>query len=63
MRLSLTETYLPQDSGGIYNNTFNIQCSSPVFLSISVVDQPDLDPQFIREFYSATVAEDTPQVC
>ncbi|XP_077751579.1 cadherin-related family member 2 isoform X2 [Canis aureus] len=49
------------DSGGLYNNVFTIQCSSPVFLSISVVDQPDLDPQFIREFYSATVAEDTPQ--
>ncbi|GAB5567105.1 cadherin-related family member 2 isoform X1 [Prionailurus iriomotensis] len=49
------------DSGGIYNNSFITQCSSPVFLSISVVDQPDLDPQFIREFYSATVAEDAPQ--
>ncbi|XP_045356826.1 cadherin-related family member 2 isoform X3 [Leopardus geoffroyi] len=49
------------DSGGIYNNSFITQCSSPVFLSISVVDQPDLDPQFIREFYSASVAEDAPQ--
>ncbi|XP_034512593.1 cadherin-related family member 2 isoform X2 [Ailuropoda melanoleuca] len=49
------------DSGGTYNNSFIIQCSSPVFLSISVIDQPDLDPQFIREFYSASVAEDAPQ--
>ncbi|XP_070271186.1 cadherin-related family member 2 [Myotis yumanensis] len=49
------------DSGGIYHNKFIIQCSSPVFLSISVIDQPDLDPQFVREFYSASVAEDAPQ--
>ncbi|XP_054572964.1 cadherin-related family member 2 [Eptesicus fuscus] len=49
------------DSGGIYHNNFIIQCSSPVFLSISVIDQPDLDPQFVREFYSASVAEDAPQ--
>nr|XP_018883422.2 cadherin-related family member 2 [Gorilla gorilla gorilla] len=46
------------DLGGMYHNTFTIQCSLPVFLSISVVDQPDLDPQFVREFYSASVAED-----
>ncbi|KAF0883542.1 CDHR2 protein, partial [Crocuta crocuta] len=49
------------DSGGIYNNSNITQCSSPVFLSISVVDEPDLDPQFVREFYSASVAEDAPQ--
>nr|XP_035971610.1 cadherin-related family member 2 isoform X2 [Halichoerus grypus] len=49
------------DSGGTYNNNFINQCSSPVFLSISVVDQPDLDPQFVREIYSASVAEDAPQ--
>ncbi|XP_005865571.1 PREDICTED: cadherin-related family member 2 [Myotis brandtii] len=49
------------DSGGMYHNKFIIQCSSPVFLSISVIDQPDLDPQFVREFYSASVAEDAPQ--
>ncbi|XP_017524056.1 cadherin-related family member 2 [Manis javanica] len=49
------------DSGGLYNNITTVQCSSPVFLSISVVDQPDLDPQFVREFYSASVAEDAPQ--
>lgn len=47
----------------MYNNIITVQCSSPVFLSISVVDQPDLDPQFVREFYSASVAEDAPQVC
>nr|5CZR_A Chain A, Cadherin-related family member 2 [Homo sapiens]5CZR_B Chain B, Cadherin-related family member 2 [Homo sapiens]5CZR_C Chain C, Cadherin-related family member 2 [Homo sapiens]5CZR_D Chain D, Cadherin-related family member 2 [Homo sapiens] len=31
------------DLGGMYHNTFTIQCSLPVFLSISVVDQPDLE--------------------
>ncbi|KAL2778492.1 cadherin-related family member 2 precursor [Daubentonia madagascariensis] len=46
------------DSGGMYNSSVITQCSSPVFLSISVVDQADLDPQFVREFYSASVAED-----
>ena len=50
-----------QDSGGLYNNHTVIQCSSSVFVSISVIDKPDLDPQFVREFYSASVAEDTPQ--
>ncbi|KAM8765860.1 LOW QUALITY PROTEIN: cadherin-related family member 2 [Rhynchonycteris naso] len=49
------------DAGGMYNNSFIIQCSSPVFLSISVIDQPDLDPQFVRELYSASVPEDAPQ--
>ncbi|XP_006763777.1 PREDICTED: cadherin-related family member 2 [Myotis davidii] len=49
------------DSGGIFHNQFITQCSSPVFLSISVIDQPDLDPQFVREFYSASVAEDALQ--
>lgn len=47
-----------QDLGGLINGVFMSQCSSPVFLSITVVDQPDLDPQFVREFYSASVAED-----
>ncbi|XP_013365087.1 PREDICTED: cadherin-related family member 2 isoform X2 [Chinchilla lanigera] len=46
------------DSGGWFNNSFITQCSQPVFLSISVIDQPDLDPQFVREFYSASVSED-----
>nr|XP_010990723.2 cadherin-related family member 2 [Camelus dromedarius]XP_031293703.1 cadherin-related family member 2 [Camelus dromedarius] len=49
------------DSGGWYNNSLVTQCSSPVFVSVSVIDQPDLDPQFVKEFYSASVAEDTPQ--
>ncbi|XP_045681184.1 cadherin-related family member 2 isoform X1 [Phyllostomus hastatus] len=49
------------DLGGMYNNSIVVQCSSPVFLSISVVDEPDLDPQFVRESYSASVAEDAPQ--
>lgn len=46
------------DSGGILNDTEVTQCSQPVFVSISVIDEPDLDPQFVREFYSASVAED-----
>ncbi|XP_035298870.1 cadherin-related family member 2 [Cricetulus griseus] len=46
------------DSGGEWNNSQVTLCSQPVFLSISVVDEPDLDPQFVREFYSASVAED-----
>lgn len=52
-----------QDSGGLYDNRTVFQCSSSVFVSISVIDKPDLDPQFVREFYSASVAEDAPQVC
>ncbi|XP_058533393.1 cadherin-related family member 2 [Ochotona princeps] len=47
------------DSGGLLQDVKTVQCSSPVFLSITVIDQPDLDPQFIRDFYSASVAEDT----
>ncbi|XP_017657215.1 cadherin-related family member 2 isoform X1 [Nannospalax galili] len=48
------------DLGGMLNGKFVKQCSRVVYLSISVVDQPDLDPQFVREFYSASVAEDVP---
>lgn len=40
------------------DNKPKTQCSQPVFVSISVIDEPDLDPRFIREFYSASVAED-----
>ncbi|XP_006158945.1 cadherin-related family member 2 [Tupaia chinensis] len=46
------------DSGGEYNGIQTVQCAAPVILSILVVDQPDLDPQFVRDFYSASVAED-----
>ncbi|GAB1298210.1 Cadherin-related family member 2 [Apodemus speciosus] len=46
------------DSGGTLNNEPKTQCSQPVFISITVIDEPDLDPQFVREFYSASVAED-----
>ncbi|EHB11353.1 Protocadherin-24 [Heterocephalus glaber] len=46
------------DLGGQFNNILVVQCSQPVFLSISVNDQPDLDPQFVRQFYSASVSED-----
>lgn len=60
----LTEGLLsPQDSGGILNGTEVTQCSQPVFVSISVIDEPDLDPRFVREFYSASVAEDATLVC
>ncbi|XP_063086896.1 cadherin-related family member 2 isoform X2 [Cavia porcellus] len=48
------------DSGGLFNNTNVTQCSQPIFPFISVIDQPDLDPQFVREFYSASVSEDAP---
>lgn len=53
----------PQDSGGLLNNTLVTQCSQPVFVSISVIDEPDLDPQFVRDFYSASVSEDATLVC
>ncbi|XP_007951169.1 cadherin-related family member 2 [Orycteropus afer afer] len=49
------------DSGGIYKDNFTIQCSPSVFLSISVIDQPDLDPQFVREFYLVSVSENEPK--
>ncbi|KAM6224215.1 cadherin-related family member 2 [Rhynchocyon petersi] len=38
----------------------NRLCSPSVFLSISVTDQADLDPQFVRDFYMASVPEDAP---
>lgn len=48
----------------MWNNDPNFQqCSQPVFVSIAVIDEPDLDPQFVREFYSASVAEDAALVC
>ncbi|XP_042523058.1 LOW QUALITY PROTEIN: cadherin-related family member 2 [Dipodomys spectabilis] len=46
------------DLGGLLNGKNITQCSQPVYLSISVVDQADLDPQFVRDFYSASVSED-----
>ncbi|XP_049714886.1 cadherin-related family member 2 [Elephas maximus indicus] len=49
------------DSGDIYQDKFTIQCSPTVFLSISVIDQPDLDPQFVRESYLASVSEGAPK--
>lgn len=50
------------DSGGKYKDEDNyIQCSSPFYLSITVIDEADLDPQFLKEFYSASVAEDALQ--
>lgn len=60
----LTEGRLsPQDSGGTLNGNPITQCSQPVFVSISVIDEPDLDPRFVREFYSASVPEDATVVC
>ncbi|KAM9254065.1 cadherin-related family member 2 [Dugong dugon] len=49
------------DSGGLYQDEIKTQCSSSVFLSVSVIDQPDLDPQFVRESYVASVTEDAPK--
>ncbi|XP_055969020.1 cadherin-related family member 2 [Sorex fumeus] len=49
------------DLGGEYEGNKNfIQCSDPFYLSITVLDEADLDPQFLREFYSASVEEDAP---
>ncbi|XP_006884444.1 PREDICTED: cadherin-related family member 2 [Elephantulus edwardii] len=42
------------------NNGSNILCSPSVVLSISVIDQADLDPQFVRDYYMASVSEDAP---
>ncbi|XP_044517576.1 cadherin-related family member 2 [Gracilinanus agilis] len=39
------------------NNTL---CSQTVFLTITVIDLPDLDPQFLQEPYTASVGEDAP---
>ncbi|XP_031809591.1 cadherin-related family member 2 [Sarcophilus harrisii] len=33
-------------------------CSQSVFLSITVIDLPDLDPQFLQEPYTASIGED-----
>ncbi|XP_054980725.1 cadherin-related family member 2 [Sorex araneus] len=49
------------DRGGEYNGKHVTQCSDPFYLSITVIDEADLDPQFLREFYSASVAEDAPE--
>ncbi|XP_049631600.1 cadherin-related family member 2 [Suncus etruscus] len=50
------------DSGGEYKGEKNYtQCSTPFYLSITVIDEADLDPQFLKEFYSASVAEDAIQ--
>ena len=57
------ETRLPAGLGRPVQQSHRHPVSSSVFVSISVIDKPDLDPQFVREFYSASVAEDTPQVC
>ncbi|KAM4819631.1 cadherin-related family member 2 [Thomomys bottae] len=46
------------DLGGLLGNETVVQCSQSIFLSFSVLDQPDLDPQFVRDIYSASVSED-----
>ncbi|XP_020854164.1 cadherin-related family member 2 [Phascolarctos cinereus] len=33
-------------------------CSQPAFLTITVIDLPDLDPEFLQEPYTASVEED-----
>ncbi|XP_060053178.1 cadherin-related family member 2 isoform X2 [Erinaceus europaeus] len=48
------------DMGGILNNAYVEKCSQFVYLSINVIDEPNLDPQFVREFYAASVPEDSP---
>ncbi|XP_006873557.1 PREDICTED: cadherin-related family member 2 [Chrysochloris asiatica] len=49
------------DSGENGKDNSTVLCSPNVFLSISVIDQPDLSPQFVRDFYMASVPEDAPQ--
>lgn len=45
----VTETRLPAGlRRPVQSSVF--QCSSSVFVSISMSDKPDLDPQFVREF-------------
>uniref|UniRef100_A0A5F8GF29 Cadherin-related family member 2 n=1 Tax=Monodelphis domestica TaxID=13616 RepID=A0A5F8GF29_MONDO len=38
----------------------NPLCSQTVFLTITVIDLPDLDPQFLQEPYTASIGEDAP---
>ncbi|XP_048883521.1 cadherin-related family member 2-like [Brienomyrus brachyistius] len=47
------------DCGGLYHGK-NIIQSSTAFASITVIDVPDLDPQFINVPYAVTVTENTP---
>ncbi|XP_045140892.1 cadherin-related family member 2 isoform X2 [Echinops telfairi] len=49
------------DSGDTGMSNTTILCSPTVILSIRVIDQPDLDPQFVREVYMASVTENAPE--
>lgn len=52
---------VPQDGGGLLRNETVIQ-SSTTYLSITVIDVPNLDPRFLNEPYSGSVPEDCPVV-
>eukprot|EP00076_Gallus_gallus_P026435 XP_015149366.1 cadherin-related family member 2 [Gallus gallus] len=50
---------LAQDGGGLLRNETVIQ-SSTTYLSITVIDVPNLDPRFLNEPYSGSVPEGCP---
>lgn len=52
---------VPQDGGGLLRNETVIQ-SSTTYLSITVIDVPNLNPWFLNEPYSGSVPEGCPLV-
>lgn len=52
---------VPQDGGGLLRNETVIQ-SSTTYLSITVIDVPNLNPRFLNEPYSGSVPEGCPVV-
>lgn len=51
----------PQDGGGLLHNVMTVQSSS-TYLSLTIRDLPNLDPQFLSERYSGSVPENCPLV-
>ncbi|XP_074912738.1 cadherin-related family member 2 [Buteo buteo] len=47
---------LAKDGGGLLHNVLTFQNSS-TYLSVTIVDQPNLDPRFLNEPYSSSVPE------
>ncbi|NXU51295.1 CDHR2 protein, partial [Turnix velox] len=47
---------LAKDGGGLLHNEFKVQQSS-TYLSLTIVDLPNLDPRFLNEPYSGSVPE------
>ncbi|XP_060621583.2 cadherin-related family member 2 isoform X1 [Anolis sagrei] len=50
---------LAKDGGGLLNGAFIYQ-NNTAYLSVTVVDVPDLDPQFLGEPYIGSVPENSP---